>query len=78
MKSLKVEHQKPGDGVAEENCGEIIAKERIRVLSHIKEQLQVLCAEEEEKKVFRNIEDNSGQLMPLTCRVYFVLFQAEM
>ena len=50
MKSLKVEHQKPGDGVAEENCGEIIAKERIRVLSHIKEQLQVLCAEEEEKK----------------------------
>lgn len=34
MKSLKVEHQKSRDGVAEESCGEIIAKERIRVLRH--------------------------------------------
>lgn len=39
MKSLKVEPQKPRDGGAEEHCGEIIPKERIRVLSHIKEQL---------------------------------------
>ena len=53
MKSLKVEHQKPRDGVAEESCREIIAKERIRVLSRIKEQLQMLGAEKEEKKSLR-------------------------
>jgi len=74
MKSLKVEHQKPRDGVAEESCREIIAKERIRVLSRIKEQLQMLGAEKEEKKSLQKYRRQQGQLMPLTYRVHLVLF----
>ena len=74
MKSLKVEHQKPRDGGAEEHRGEIIPKERIRVLSRIKEQLQMLGAEKEEKKSLQKYRRQQGQLMPLTYRVHLVLF----